>query len=66
MSQVNPELVINDLLEQNKQQTLQLAMLRSALTQQQAVIDHLDTQLAEAREAAYGEAQQDIDSKDDY
>jgi regulator of replication initiation timing len=34
--QVNIELVINDLLEQNKQLTLQVAMLRAALSQYQA------------------------------
>lgn len=45
MNQINPELVINDLLEQNKQQTLQLAMLRSALVQAQATIERLESEI---------------------
>lgn len=46
MNQVNPELVINDLLEQNKQQTFQLAMLRSALVQSEATIERLREEIA--------------------
>lgn len=38
-TQVNPELVINDLLEQNKQLTLQVAILRSLLVQASAPKD---------------------------
>lgn len=40
-TQVNPEVVINDLLEQNKQLTLQLAMMRAALGQAQAEVQSL-------------------------
>lgn len=38
---INPELVVNDLLEQNKQQTLQISMLRAALNQRDAQIKML-------------------------
>lgn len=35
-TQINPEIIINDLLEQNKQLTFQIAMLKAALAQAQA------------------------------
>lgn len=38
-TQINPEAIINDLLEQNKQLTFQIAMLKAALAQTQAQIE---------------------------
>lgn len=55
MNQVNPELVINDLLEQNKQQAFQLSMMRALLSQQSAAIEHLEQQLEFLREDSDGE-----------
>ena len=49
--QVNPELVINDLLEQNKQMTLQISMMKGAVAQLQEEIHNLKTQ-GEANDAA--------------
>lgn len=40
-TQVNPEMVINDLLEQNKQLTLQVSVMRAALAQSQAEVQRL-------------------------
>lgn len=40
-AQVNPEIVINDLLEQNKQLTLQLSVMRAALAQAHAAIEQM-------------------------
>jgi hypothetical protein len=37
--QIDPNAVIQDLLEQNKQQALQIAMLRVALNQAQAPVE---------------------------
>lgn len=48
MNQINPELVINDLLEQNKQQTFQISMLRAAMAQTQATVEQLQKMLDEA------------------
>lgn len=48
MNQINPELVINDLLEQNKQQTFQISMLRASLIQTQATVEQLQKLLEEA------------------
>lgn len=38
---INPEVIINDLLEQNKQLTLQVSVMRAALTQSQAEVQRL-------------------------
>lgn len=51
MNQINPEIVINDLLEQNKQQSLQISLLRATLIQAQATIEQLQKMLDEASAA---------------
>ena len=45
-TQINPEVIINDLLEQNKQLTLQMSMLRAALQQSQDQINRMISEKA--------------------
>lgn len=45
-TQINPEMIINDLLEQNKQLTLQTSVLRAALAQADARAQQLEARIA--------------------
>lgn len=51
-TQINPELIINDLLEQNKQLTLQMSVLRAALSQAQNQIQRMVEERQSLIEAA--------------